>query len=113
MSNFPFSADNIYIGVGANDPKSPGDVIPIQTYIAEPGLNSQIFPHLTYYICTGEFEPGVIVDRNTLGDCLKIDFTGAAIPKAVYVVDSNGNYTDDEDITRKNGVKWEVSSFTA
>ena len=101
--------DNVYIGVGAKDPKHPKSVIPIQTYIAEPSLNSQLFPHMKYYICTGEYQPGIIVDRNSIGDALKVDFTGAAVTNAVFTVDSKGKYTDEDGVNEKNGIKWEVS----
>lgn len=104
------SVDNIYIGVGAHDPKETDSVIPIQTYVAEPGLNSQLFPKMCYYICTGEYQPGMIVDRNTIGKALKVDFTGASIPKAVFTVNDFGVYTDEDGVNTKNGINWEMES---
>lgn len=109
----PSLLDNIYIGVGAKDPKNPGSVIPIQTYLAEPSLNSLLFPHLKYYICTGEFQPGIIVDRTTIGSSLKVDFTGASVTDAVFTVNPKGQYTDEDGVNEKNGIKWEVSPVGA
>ncbi|KAL8788390.1 MAG: hypothetical protein Q9195_007308 [Heterodermia aff. obscurata] len=105
---FP-NKNNIYIGVGAKDPDNPTSVIPIQTYAAEPSLNSQLFPHLKYYICTGEFKPGIIVDRSTIGNSLKVDFTGAQVTDAFFTVNANGQYTDERGINKRNGIKWEVA----
>ena len=105
--------DNIFIGVGASDPKDSNNVIPVQTFRAEPNLNSMFFPKMKYYICTGEVQPGTVVDRTSFGSVLKVDFTGATIPKAVFTLDPNGNYVDDGDVNKQRGIQWEVSGVPA
>jgi hypothetical protein len=80
------------------------------TYVAEPGLNSQIFPKPRYYICTGEYQPGMVVDRNVFGKILQVDFTGSAIPQATFKLTSEGNYEPDLSV-EKNGVSWEYDTL--
>ena len=77
----------------------------MQTYIAEPGLNSQLFPKVKYYICFGEYQPGMVVDRTTLGNVLSIDFTGCTIPNASFTLNSNGAYEADPAVGAA-GIKW-------
>jgi hypothetical protein len=96
---------NIYIGCGARDPKNPDSIIPIQTYIAEPGLNSQLFPRAKFYVCFGEYQPGMVVDRVSLGNVLLVDFTGSTIPSATFTLNNSGAYDADASVT-KNGVNW-------
>jgi hypothetical protein len=50
----------------------------------------------------------MIVDRNTIGDCLQLDFTGASVPEASFTLDSNANFNDDNDTTKNNGVEFSV-----
>ncbi|KAB5583395.1 hypothetical protein GE09DRAFT_300493 [Coniochaeta sp. 2T2.1] len=105
-TSFKFPNPNtIYIGCGARDPKSPQSIIPVQTYIAEPGLNSQLFPKVKYYICFGEYQPGMVVDRTTLGNVLSVDFTGCTIPNASFTLNSNGAYEANPAVEQA-GIKW-------
>lgn len=110
--------DHTYIGIGAPAPRgSKDDIRPLQTYEAEPNLKSQIFPKLTYFVCTGEYEAGVIVDRNTIGQAIKLEFTGAAIPEVNLYQNNSGNYVEDgtdrvlttSPYTTSNGVTISVS----
>ncbi|KAK1505892.1 uncharacterized protein CCOS01_16582 [Colletotrichum costaricense] len=109
-NTFKFPNPNeIYIGCGAPDPKT-GEVIPIQTWLAQPGVTSQIFPKVIYYIAFGNFEPGVVVDRNTIGQVLKVDFSGAAIPNATFTLTNNGTYVPDDKV-ESNGVHWSFGNI--
>ncbi|KAK1523114.1 hypothetical protein CPAR01_13967 [Colletotrichum paranaense] len=109
-NTFKFPNPNeIYIGCGAQDPKT-GEVIPIQTWLAQPGVTSQIFPRVIYYIAFGNFEPGVVVDRNTIGQVLKVDFSGAAIPNATFTLTNNGTYVPDDKV-ESNGVHWSFGNI--
>lgn len=47
----------------------------------------------------------MVVDRNTLGNVLSIDFTGCTIPNASFTLNSNGAY-DAEPSVDKAGIKW-------
>ncbi|EXF77488.1 hypothetical protein CFIO01_05683 [Colletotrichum fioriniae PJ7] len=105
---FP-SPNKIYVGCGASDPIS-GEVIPIQTWLAQPGLISQIFPRPRYYIAFGSYSPGAIVDKQAMGQVLMIDFTGAAIPSATFTLTNDGTYQPDDQVA-SNGVKWSFGNI--
>ncbi|KXH39368.1 hypothetical protein CNYM01_06458 [Colletotrichum nymphaeae SA-01] len=77
-----------YTGCGAPDPWT-GEVIPVKTWLAQPG----------------QFRPGVIVDRRSLGRVLTVDFAGAAIPSATFTLTNDGTYQPDGQVAA-NGVQW-------
>lgn len=87
------NANNIYIGIGAKDPKT-GNVVPIQTYVAKGGMNQQLFPKAIYYVCYGDYEPGTIVDRQGVGQVLTVDFTDASLKDAKFTLNNSGVYVD-------------------
>lgn len=95
----------MYFGIGAKNPK--GDIIPVQTYRAQPGIVAQVFPKVKYYIAFGEFVPGTVVDLSSLGDVLSIDFTGSVDHSATFTLDSTNNYVPDPNVIA-HGIKWEV-----
>ncbi|KAK1995815.1 hypothetical protein LX36DRAFT_659223 [Colletotrichum falcatum] len=95
---------DIYFGIGAKDPKS-GDIIPIQSYRAQPNVISQIFPRIKYYVAFGHYEPGTIVSMAELGQVLEIDFTGAPGHNALFTLDTNNNYEADPKVNQ-TGIKW-------
>ncbi|KAJ4287281.1 hypothetical protein N0V90_012679 [Kalmusia sp. IMI 367209] len=101
---------NLYIGVGAPDPKDAENVIPIQSYKAESSLTSKLYPKLTYYVATGDFEPGQMVDRTKVGEWVKIDFEGAKTPTAFVVLQEDGTWVDDKLKSKNNSVSIESSS---
>ncbi|KAK0382585.1 hypothetical protein CLIM01_00050 [Colletotrichum limetticola] len=93
-----------YVGCGAPDPRT-GEVIPVKTWLAQPGVNSQVIPRPRYFIASGHFRPGVIVDMRSLGRVLTVDFAGAAIPSATFTLTNDGTYQPDGQVA-VNGVKW-------
>jgi hypothetical protein len=97
------NAKNIYIGIGAKDPKS-GNVVPIQTYIAKGGMNQQLFPKAVYYVCYGDYEPGTIVDRMGVGQVLTVDFTDASLKDAKFTLNNSGSYVDGN--VENSGIVW-------
>ncbi|KAG5655637.1 hypothetical protein KAF25_009136 [Fusarium avenaceum] len=94
-----------YVGVGARDPSSSDSVIPLQTWVAEPGLNTQVYPKPKYYICTGEYQPGMVIDPSLLANVLTVDFTNAVVPQAQFTLTNNGTYVPDSQV-EVDGVKW-------
>lgn len=102
-----FSLVNTYIGCGAADPRG-GSVIPIQSFLAEPGVECQIFPKARYFVSLGYSQPGMIVDRNTLGQVLQVDFTGCSTGKAQFTLNADESYDADPSVGA-NGVTWEFS----
>ncbi|KAF2261337.1 hypothetical protein CC78DRAFT_521890 [Lojkania enalia] len=105
--SIPTDTNTRYIGVGVQDPDNQGKVVPIATYLAEPSLNSMLYPKMTYYVATGSWQPGQLVDRNAIGKYVKVDFEGAKIFKAVLTLQSNGNWVDEGNQSLANQVKVE------
>lgn len=97
--------DTIYVGVGVDNPNTRGKVSPIETWTVEPGLKMVIFPKPVYYLTTGQYEPGNVVDRKALGSLVKIDFTAAHSDDAYLFHSSNGAYSDEGGRSAKNGVQ--------
>lgn len=60
--------------------KSPipqdGEVVPVAVWQAKPNQQYQITPKRTYYISTGKYKAGRIVNVAELGTIATIDFTG-------------------------------------
>jgi len=103
--SIPTDSNSRYIGVGAADPDHPGKVLPIASYVAEPSLNSMLYPKMTYYVATGQWQPGQLVDRNVIGKYVKVDFEGCKIPVATLTLGTNGNWVDQDNASLKNQVK--------
>jgi hypothetical protein len=103
--------DKNYIGVGVTDPDRAGKVIPIASHVAEPSLNSILYPKMTYYVSTGNWTPGQLVDRDSVGKYVKLDFEGAHIPTANVILDTNGFWIDDHNQSIDNGVKVQPGDF--
>lgn len=74
------------------DPADPGSIIPVASIVAKPSNEYILYPKAIYYICTGSYQPGTIVDIKTIGRKLKVDFTGAELTHVTYTQTSNGDY---------------------
>jgi hypothetical protein len=81
--------DNIFIGLGAIDPIKK-TTIPVAVFKAQPGKDNTIRPHVTYYVGTGEYKPGTIIDVSTISKALEVDFTGKPQLDAVVTHDEHG-----------------------
>ncbi|OHE90523.1 hypothetical protein CORC01_14175 [Colletotrichum orchidophilum] len=68
---------------------------------------SQTSSRPKYFIAFCQLEPGVAVDRSTIGRVLEVDTTGAAIRNATFILANNGTYEPDEQV-EPNGVKWNI-----
>ncbi|KAH0370227.1 hypothetical protein KCU65_g2619, partial [Aureobasidium melanogenum] len=66
-----------FCGMGKTQPYSnPSKVIPVATWTAKSSENYIIYPKIQYFVSTGEYSSGDIVDVATLGQVATIDFTG-------------------------------------
>jgi hypothetical protein len=78
--------------------KSPvGDVdrvIPVAVWQAKPNQVYQVTPHVKYYISTGKYQPGTIVDVTNFGLVCEIDFTGKDENMASVVYNNNLKYEE-------------------
>ncbi|KAF7553247.1 hypothetical protein G7Z17_g3751 [Cylindrodendrum hubeiense] len=84
--------NNIFLGLGAPDPLDPTSVLPTATISAVPGNTKTIWPHNKWYISTGSFEQGTIIDVQTVGTTQIVDFE-AGLPKQTFTNNSDGTYT--------------------
>ncbi|GIK03443.1 hypothetical protein Aspvir_007513 [Aspergillus viridinutans] len=89
--NYP-TQTNIFIGMGARDPESK-DIIPVTTVPASPNTDFYFQPIVKYYIGTGNFEAGTVVNITEIGPVLTVDFTQLPEPSAVYTQGRDNEYT--------------------
>ncbi|KAF7536254.1 hypothetical protein G7054_g4668 [Neopestalotiopsis clavispora] len=82
---------NIFFGVGARDPET-GEVVPIQTYRAQPNFSAVLYPVVKYYIAFGNYEPGTIVNKAELGRVLSLDFTGISLNDVTFTLNDRNGY---------------------
>jgi len=92
-SSFQFpNQNNIFIGLGAPDPFDPSNVLPTATIAALPGETQTIWPHNKWYISTGSFQQGQIIDIQSLTTTpLAVDFE-SGLPKQIFTNKSNGTF---------------------
>jgi hypothetical protein len=86
------NSDHIYVGMGAKDPNDDTSVVPVATFVAHPNMTYVIWPHVVYYISTGDYAAGQIIDVAALGVTQEVDFTGATINDVTYIHNANGEY---------------------
>ncbi|PVH93259.1 hypothetical protein DM02DRAFT_697063 [Periconia macrospinosa] len=84
---------NQFIGLGAQDPNDPSNIVPIAVFDAIPGTQNYVQPHATFYISWGTFTAGQIIDVTTVATPVKIDFTGKNNPNATVVHNNDGTWT--------------------
>ena len=72
---------NAYCGLGLQSSTSQ-DIAPAAIWSAEPNQQYVVEPKQTYYISTGDYEEGNILDVEQLGSIATIDFTAKATPNA-------------------------------
>ncbi|CZR49392.1 uncharacterized protein FPRO_08867 [Fusarium proliferatum ET1] len=89
---FP-NGNNIFIGLGAPDPLDASNILPTASIAALPGVTETIWPHNKWYISTGSFEQGEIIDTQSLTTTpLEVDFE-AGLPKQTFTNNSDGTFT--------------------
>ncbi|KAK2026630.1 hypothetical protein LX32DRAFT_565831 [Colletotrichum zoysiae] len=102
---------NIYLGVGAKDPKT-GEVIPIQTYKAQPNITAVLYPVVKYYIAFGNYTPGTVVKMSEMGRVLSVDFTGISLNDVTFTLNDHNDYILDPAQEGK-GLKYKTDPVTA
>lgn len=63
----------MFLGFGGQD--SSGDVVPLATFPMLPNQTYNVTPVVKYYIGTGSFTAGEIIDVQQIGPTILIDFT--------------------------------------
>jgi len=89
---FP-NQNNIFVGLGADGSSGSGDVVPLAIFPAHPGQSYNIFPVVTYYIGTGMYVPGEIIDVQDVGTIQLLDFTGTNPKRVIVTHNPDGAYT--------------------
>jgi hypothetical protein len=49
---------------------------------------------MAYFVSTGTYQTGQLVDRSTFGQALKVDFTGASTPKVTIIQNNEGHWVE-------------------
>ncbi|KAF5530650.1 hypothetical protein FMEXI_13425 [Fusarium mexicanum] len=88
----PENQSNIFIGLGAPSVVNPAIASPTATFAAEPSMTYTIWPKNMWYICTGSFQAGSIIDVQAVGVTQAVDFeTGH--PDQTFTHNPNGTYS--------------------
>ncbi|KAF3911121.1 hypothetical protein AA313_de0207034 [Arthrobotrys entomopaga] len=73
--SFTVNNDNhIFIGLGARDPFDSERIVPATTVAVEPNTNYDFYPHVKYFLATGSYKAGEIVDIVAVGSTCVVDF---------------------------------------
>lgn len=84
---------NIFIGLGGESADGDGTIIPLFTFVACPGHTFHLAPVIKYYIGTGSYSEGEIIDIDDIGPSMLVDFTGNNPKNAVLIHRPNGTYS--------------------
>ncbi|RBA17563.1 hypothetical protein FPRO05_11278 [Fusarium proliferatum] len=86
------SSGNIFIGLGAPSADNPQITSPTATFAAEPSMTYTIWPKNTWYICTGSFQAGTIIEVQSVGVTQEVDFENGR-PDQTFTHNANGTYS--------------------
>lgn len=86
--------DSYTLGFGISARRT-GKIIPAATFIPHPNIRYQIQPITTYYITSGDFAPGNIIDISRLGPTAKVDYNTLK-PDALIIHDEYGKLNIQE-----------------
>jgi len=93
-----------WCGMGKLD--SDGNVQPCVTWQAKPTKSYVVTPILKFWVSTGTYTPGMVVDQTMFGEIADIDFTGRSENIATITHNSNGTYSAPE-YSHSKSVKYE------
>ncbi|KAL8835416.1 MAG: hypothetical protein Q9176_006917 [Flavoplaca citrina] len=82
-----------FCGLGMKSPvPEEEDVVPVAVWQAKPNQDYHITPKRVYYISTGKFHAGLIVDVAKLGQTATVDFTGRKETVATVCLNNQLSY---------------------
>ncbi|KAK5422733.1 hypothetical protein LTR06_000992 [Exophiala xenobiotica] len=91
-TNFQYpNENNIFCGLGAKSPNDDTDILPTATFMAHPGEQYTIWPKVLYYVTTGTFTPGTVIDVQAVGQVLPVDFE-TGLPDRTFIHTANGTF---------------------
>ncbi|GAB1316071.1 hypothetical protein MFIFM68171_06281 [Madurella fahalii] len=83
--------NNSFVGLGGMN--MAGKVVPMATFTATPSTTFNIFPVVKYYIATGTYTPGQIINLQAIGVTQLVDFTNTTYSSVTYIHNNSGQYT--------------------
>ncbi|MCJ1396175.1 hypothetical protein MMC18_009064 [Xylographa bjoerkii] len=100
--------NNIWVGMGARDPRHPKSIIPVMTVTALPNYRMHFYPKRKFYVTVGDFKKGTVVESEKKDVVLMVDFEASAAPEseAVFTFTAENTYEPDE-ATKKSGIIWQ------
>ncbi|KAM7191496.1 hypothetical protein V8F33_008847 [Rhypophila sp. PSN 637] len=69
-----------------------GNVVPVATFLAAPSTTYNIYPVVKYYIATGTYSPGEIINVQAIGTTQLVDFTASTYNSVTYMQLNDGTY---------------------
>lgn len=84
---------NIFVGLCGDSANRDGIIIPIFTYVAHPSHTFHVVPLIKYYIGTGSYPEGEIIDIDDIGLSMLVDFIGNNPKNVVLIHRPNGTYS--------------------
>ncbi|KAI9741654.1 MAG: hypothetical protein M1834_000038 [Cirrosporium novae-zelandiae] len=82
---------HFFVGVGGRDPTNGTKVVPTVVVEAHPNTAYTFYPKSIYWICSGTFEAGEIVDIKTITQKVEVDFS-KEFPDVAYTHNSFGDF---------------------
>lgn len=80
----------MFLGYGGLDEN--GEVVPLAVFDMDPNETYNVLPVVKYYVSTGQYIPGDVIDVQEFGEYILIDFTSGS-PNAVVVQANDRTYT--------------------
>jgi len=84
--------DDVFIGLGKKNEK--GVIVPVAVKTPSPSSEHIIQPVITFYVATGNFFAGKLVNIAIVGKTTTIDFTGKGKYSASLTYNSDGTYSE-------------------
>ncbi|KAM0206037.1 hypothetical protein ACHAQI_008528 [Fusarium lateritium] len=85
---------NAFVGWGKSD--NQGEITPLSVWNARSNQTYRVYPGDKYYVATGDFSQGEIVDVAEFGNVSDIDFTGRSTDTANITDTEDGYFTSPE-----------------
>lgn len=82
----------MFLGFGG--PDSTGEIVPLATFPILPNQTYNVTPVVKYFVGTGKYSPGEIINIQQIGPTILIDFTTGPL-KAKITQHPDMNYTRD------------------
>jgi hypothetical protein len=88
----------LYLGLGG---RVGSKVIPVAVFAAQPSQTYTIVPVVKFYICTGEYLPGEIIDIQSVGVKQPVEFTQGSNHSHTFIHQSDGTYKQVDEPTAR------------